>query len=86
MSRPESGLDCLIYIDCLIYSDLREGLLPALPAPLLLPAPVPGFRVRCEDRLGTGPPRARTEVIHVGLGYWAISGSIHPEGDPARGE
>ena len=28
----------------------------------------------CEDRLGTGPPRARTEVIYVDLGYWAISG------------
>jgi len=23
----------------------------------------------CEDRLGTGPPRARTEVIYVDLGY-----------------
>jgi len=37
----------------------------------------------CEDRIGTGPPRARTEVIYVDLGYWAISGSIHPKGDPA---
>ena len=27
----------------------------------------------CEDRIGTGPPRARTEVIHVDLKYWAIS-------------
>ena len=37
----------------------------------------------CEDRIGTGPPRARTEVIYVDLGYWASSGSIHPKGDPA---
>ena len=36
----------------------------------------------CEDRIGTGPPRARTEVIYVDFGYWAISGSIHPKGDP----
>ena len=35
-----------------------------------------------EDRIGTGPPRARTEVIYVDLGYWAISGSIHPKGGP----
>ena len=28
----------------------------------------------CEDRIGTGPPRVRTEVIHVDLGYWAILG------------
>ena len=32
----------------------------------------------CEDRIGTGPPRARTQVIYVDLGYWAISGSIRP--------
>ena len=30
----------------------------------------------CEDRIGTGPPRAETEVIYVNLGYWAISGSV----------
>ena len=30
----------------------------------------------CEDRIGTGPPRARTEVIYVDLGYRAISGSV----------
>jgi hypothetical protein len=35
--------------------------------------------LHCEDRIGTGLPRARTEVIYVDLGYWAISGSIHPE-------
>ena len=29
----------------------------------------------CEDRVGTGPPQARTEVIYVDLGFWAISGS-----------
>jgi len=29
----------------------------------------------CQDRIGTGPPRARTEVIYVDLGYWAISGN-----------
>ena len=40
-------------------------------------------QVMCEDRIGTGPPRARTEVIYADLGYWAISGSIHPKGDPA---
>jgi len=32
---------------------------------------VPG--TDCEDRIGTSPPRARTEVIYVDLGYWAIS-------------
>ena len=32
---------------------------------------------------GTGPPRARTGIIYVDLGYWAMSGSIHPKGDPA---
>ena len=32
----------------------------------------------CEVRIGTGPPRARTEVIHADLGHWAVSGSIHP--------
>ena len=37
----------------------------------------------CEDRIGTGPPLARTKFIYVDLGYWAISGSIHPKGDPA---
>ena len=36
--------------------------------------------VSCEDRIGTGPSRARTEVIYANLGYWAISGSI--QGDP----
>ena len=24
----------------------------------------------CKERIGTGPPRARTEVIYVDLGYW----------------
>ena len=24
-----------------------------------------------EDRIGTGPPRARTQVIYVDLRYWA---------------
>jgi len=38
--------------------------------------------LQCEDRIGTGPPRARTNVIYVDLGCWAISGSIHPKGDP----
>jgi len=38
----------------------------------------PGHVV-CEDRIGTGPPRARTEVIYVDLGDWTISGSIHPK-------
>jgi len=37
----------------------------------------------CEDRIGTGPPRARTDVIYVDSGSWAISGSIRPKGDPA---
>ena len=46
---------------------------------------VSGFRIRggdnlCEDRIGTGPPRARTEVIYVDLGYWAISGRIYTVG------
>ena len=36
-----------------------------------------------EDRIGTGPPRARTQVIYVDLGYLAISESILQEGDPA---
>jgi len=30
------------------------------------PREVPGA---CEDRIGTGPPRARTQVIYVDLGY-----------------
>ena len=38
---------------------------------------------RLEDRLGTGPPRARTQVIYVDLGYWVISGSTQPKGGPA---
>jgi len=28
---------------------------------------------RSEDRIGTGPPLARTQVIYVDLGCWAIS-------------
>ena len=36
----------------------------------------PAARLACEDRIGTGPPRARTEVICVDLGYWAVSGII----------
>ena len=39
--------------------------------------------ILCEDRIGTGPPRAKTEVMYLDLEYWAISGSIHPKGDPA---
>jgi len=35
--------------------------------------------VACEDRIGTGPSRARTEVIHEDLGYWTFWGSIHPK-------
>ena len=29
----------------------------------------------CEDRIGTGPPRARTEVINVDLGYSGLVGN-----------
>ena len=36
----------------------------------------------CEDRIGTGPPRARTEVIYVDLGYWAIASVFSPPGAP----
>jgi hypothetical protein len=36
-----------------------------------------------EDRIETGPPRPRTEVISVDLGYWSISGLIYSKGDPA---
>ena len=36
---------------------------------------------RGEDRIGTGPPRSRTQVIHVDLRYWANLGSFHPEPD-----
>jgi len=32
----------------------------------------PPSAISFEDRIGTGPPRARTEVIYVDLGYWAI--------------
>ena len=39
-------------------------------------------RACCEDRIGTGPPRERAEVIYVDLGYRAISGSVHSKGDP----
>ena len=34
------------------------------------------FLFLCEHRIGTGPPRAKTEVIHVDLGYWAVSGQV----------
>ena len=27
----------------------------------------------CEDRVGTGPPRVRTELVYVDLGYWVYS-------------
>jgi hypothetical protein len=27
-----------------------------------------------EDRIGTGPPRAKTQVVYVVLRYWAVSG------------
>ena len=30
----------------------------------------------CGGRIGTGPLRARTEVIYVDLGYWTIPGSV----------
>ena len=33
-----------------------------------LPCPHLAARASCEDRLGTGPPRARTEVIYADLG------------------
>ena len=29
-----------------------------------------------DDGIRTGPPRARAQVIHSDLGYWAVSGSI----------
>ena len=29
-----------------------------------------GVREDCEDRIGTGPPRARTLVIYADLGHW----------------
>ena len=34
---------------------------------------VPLYAATFEDRIGTGLPRARTEVIYKDLGYWAIS-------------
>ena len=39
-------------------------------------APVEGRVPECEERIGSGPPQARTEVIYVDLGYWATSGSL----------
>ena len=42
-----------------------------------------GIWCGCADRIGTGPPQARTEVIYVDLEYWAVSGLIHPGGDLA---
>ena len=37
--------------------------------------PASAFRsCPCEDRIGTGPPRARTEVIYVDCGCRAIAG------------
>ena len=30
------------------------------------------LRSSCEDRIGAGPPRARTEVIYVDLGYFGL--------------
>ena len=38
---------------------------------------------RCGDRMVTGPPLARTQVIYVNLRCSAISGSIHLKGDLA---
>jgi len=38
------------------------------------------MELECEDRIGTGPPRARTDVIYVDLGNWAISGSTSHNG------
>ena len=35
----------------------------------------------CEDRIGTGPPRARPEVIYLDSGYWAIPRSINQKGN-----
>jgi hypothetical protein len=43
-----------------------------------------GISGGCEDRIGTGPPRAKTEVIHVDLGYWAISAVQRSGGAPLR--
>ena len=34
----------------------------------------------CQDRIGMGPPRARTRVIYVDLGYRAVSGPPYKEG------
>ena len=45
-----------------------------------------GASVGVSKGIGTGPPRARTEVSHVDSGHWAVSGSIHPKVDPARGK
>jgi len=33
----------------------------------LAPWDAQGVRPACEDRIGTGPPRARTQVIYVDL-------------------
>jgi len=58
-------------VPCLARSDVWSFTFASRSSRLLRGS---GFRV-CEDRLGTGPPRARTEVIYVDLGYWAVSGS-----------
>ena len=46
-------------------------------------ASISAGRRACEDLIGTGSHRARTEVIYADLGSWAISGSIHSKGDLA---
>ena len=38
----------------------------------------------CEDRIGTGPPRARTEVIYVDLGYWLVGNKFISVQRPQR--
>ena len=32
----------------------------------------PAKDASCEDRIGSGRPRARTGVIYVDMGYWAM--------------
>ena len=55
----------------LVGGDWWGGWLEVMPAEEIVGAAVDFMVVGwlCEDRIGTGPPRARTEVIYEDLGY-----------------
>ena len=66
--RAKHHVEALLPYPALSGGKRREGVGPEVE-----PARGDDFG---EDRIGTGPPRARTEVIYVDLGYWAISAAL----------